>query len=229
MLGPHHTSPVLQRSPALKPCTSPKSQRLPTSLGLGALPLPARLSLVQKPPQEAATMLRRFRAGTFLSPAPFSFTEIAAVPQFPCCCDSYPTEDGILQVDPSCSPATQPGWGNCHQGGKGTHMEKAGKHGIPSTLARNEIQLQQKEGGWSPNCPTLTLDLLVLVVCIFISSMRQQPNTLALLSAPVLHARLMHILGISKRKEKINTDSKALVINTANLVILTNNMMQIYL
>lgn len=101
------------------------------------------------------------------SPAPFSFTKIAAMPQFLCCCDSYPIEYGILQVDSSCSPATQPGWGNCRQGGKGTHMEKAGKHGIPSALAINKIKFQQKERGWSPNCPTVTLDLLVLVVCTF--------------------------------------------------------------
>lgn len=43
------------------------------------------------------------------SPAPFSSTEIAAVPQFLRCCDSYPIEYGILQVDPSCSPAARMG------------------------------------------------------------------------------------------------------------------------
>lgn len=94
------------------------------------------------------------------SPAPFSFTKIAAVPQFLCCCDSYPIEDGILQPSHSASMGELPPRRQRHTHGKGWEAW----HGIPSVLAINKIQLQQK-GGWSPKCPAVTLDLLIWVVC----------------------------------------------------------------
>lgn len=164
MLGPHHSSPVLQHSPALKPGTSqtPEPPHVPGSVSTA---LTCKASAGPETSTGSSHGVEEIENRDIPSPAPFSFTEIAAVPQFLCCCDSYPIEYGILQVDPSA--AQRPGWGNCCQGGKGTHMGKAGKHGIPSVLAINKIQFQQKQGGWSPNCPTLTLDLLVLVVCTF--------------------------------------------------------------
>lgn len=166
MLGPHHTSPVLQHSPALKPCTSqtPETPHVP---GFVSTAFTCKPFAGPETSTGSSHSVEETENRDVASPAPFSFTEIAAVPQFLCCCDSYPTEYGILQVDLRCSLETQPGWGNCRQGSKGKCMEKAGKHGIPSVLAINKIQFQQREGGWSPNCPAVTLDLLVLVVCTF--------------------------------------------------------------
>lgn len=165
MLGPHHASPVLPHSPALKPCTSPDSQT-PHIPGFVSTAFTCSAFTGPETSPGNSHVVEEIQNRDIPSPAPFSFTEIAAVPQFPCCCDSYPIEYGILQVDPSCSPAAR--MGDCCQGGKGTLMERAGKHGIPSVLAINKIpQNSTKRRRPEPKLSHSNTDLLVLVVCTF--------------------------------------------------------------
>lgn len=157
------TSPVLHHT--LKPCTSPKSQRLPSAgiwehclylQGFGwsrnhhrkqprywgdseqGHSFPSTLQLHQNSCSAPVSLLLWFIS--------HRRWDSAGGPK--------------LQPSPSASMGELPPKRQRHTRGKGWEAW----HGIPSVLAINKIQLQQK-GGWSPKCPAGTLDLLAWVVC----------------------------------------------------------------